>query len=210
VRRLLRAWLDEAESIVAMHGPGPAVERLIAQLPAAPLIELTEALATLVGVVELDADATVLDADQVRELADTGWEIGAHTVEHVVLTHEPAARVRHELRRARTDLETWSGRPCRFFAYCNGLYSEHIVDAVRAAGYQAAVTTFDRPNRPGSDPMRISRKVLWEAHTAGLDGRWSRAVSAANLHDLFGELGLTQPIDGEVHKEEEPWGHAAA
>ena len=32
-----------------------------------------------------------------RWLCDAGWEIGAHTVGHVVLTHEPPARIKHEL-----------------------------------------------------------------------------------------------------------------
>jgi hypothetical protein len=61
------------------------------------------------------------------------------------------------------------------------------------------VTTCDRPNAVAAgDPFRITRKVLWEAHACGPDGKFSPALSAAQLHDLFGALGLTTPIEGEM------------
>ena len=112
--------------------------------------------------------------------------------------HEPAARIEEQLRRPRADLEQLGGRPCRYFAYCNGYHSPSLVAALRRAGYQGAVTTCDRPNRPRGDRFRLGRKVLWEGHARGLDGRWSPLISAANLHDLFGALGLTRPVDGDV------------
>jgi hypothetical protein len=43
---------------------------------------------------------------------------------------------------------------------------------------------------------------LWEAHARGPNGAFSPALSAAHLHDLFGALGLTRPVDGEMHQAE--------
>ena len=103
-------------------------------------------------------------------------------------------------------LEAWSGHRCRYFAYCNGYHSPALVGTLRRAGYEGAVTTCDRPNvARGGDPFRITRKVLWEAHARGPSGVFSPAISAAHLHDSFGALGLTTPVDGEVAEpDEEP------
>ena len=73
-----------------------------------------------------------------------------------------------------------------------------LIRALKQHGYQSAVTTCDRPNRQNDDRFRLGRKVLWEGHARGALGRWSPTISTANLHDLFGALNLTRPIDGEV------------
>jgi peptidoglycan/xylan/chitin deacetylase (PgdA/CDA1 family) len=174
------------------------VDALCAALPARALADVIDRLESLAATPPPDAGAMVLSPAELRALAESGWEIGAHTVGHVVLTHEPPARIDEELTQPRQAIERWTGRPCRSFAYCNGLHSARLREAVQRAGYRAAVTTCDRPNRPGDDPLRIARKVLWAGHARGPDGRWSATLSAANLHDLFGDLGLTRPVDGEV------------
>jgi peptidoglycan/xylan/chitin deacetylase (PgdA/CDA1 family) len=184
-------------------GPAAMVEALIATLPHDLLLRVTDAIvARLPFPLALDAGAKVLHPDELRALALGGWEIGGHTIGHVMLAREPIARVREEIGRSKADLERWTGRPCRYFAYCNGYHSRRLITALKRAGYEGAVTTCDRPNRAGrGDPMRVSRKVLWDAHTRGLDGRWSASLSAAHLHDLFGDLRLTRPVEGDVSDE---------
>ena len=192
-----------ADRVLATRGPAGVVEDLIDAAPAATLAAIIDVLEATFGAAPLDDGATVLAPAELRTLADRGWEIGAHTIGHVVLTHEPLAEVRRQLQRSKADVERWSGRPCRFFAYCNGYHSPALVRELRRAGYEGAVTTCDRPNptRTG-DPYRITRKVLWDAHTRGPRGRFSPALSAAQLHDTFGALGLTDPIDGSVEQPE--------
>jgi peptidoglycan/xylan/chitin deacetylase (PgdA/CDA1 family) len=180
--------------------PAGAVEYLIGRHSAVELDRMTDALELRTGGA-IDPSLRVLEPEELRGLCDDGWEIGAHTVGHVVLTHEPPARVSAELEQSRRSLEELTDRPCRYFAYCNGLHSPSVVAEVRRAGFEGAITTCDRPNSSGGDPMRVGRKVLWQAHTLGPDGRWSAAISAAHLHDLFGTLGLTTPVDGEVTKD---------
>jgi peptidoglycan/xylan/chitin deacetylase (PgdA/CDA1 family) len=179
--------------------PSALVDGLIARLPASALTAITEELESVGGgPVPLGDDARVLDAGELRTLAERGWEIGGHTIDHSVLVHEPAARIDEQLRRPKSDLESIAGRPCRYFAYCNGFHSPPLVQALARCGYEGAVTTCDRPNRRGDDRFRIGRKVLWEGHARGVDGGWSASLSQANLLDLFGALGLTRPIDGEL------------
>lgn len=178
--------------------PAPLVDSLIARLPARALEDLACELEQRAGRAPIvDEDSRVLDANQLLELGNLGWEIGAHTIDHVVLVHESTRQMNEQLLRPKMDLESWTGRPCRYFAYCNGFHSPSLVEALKQHGYEGAVTTFDRANQPGGDRFRVGRKVLWEAHARGLDGKWSPWISAANLHDLFGVLGFTRPVDGE-------------
>jgi peptidoglycan/xylan/chitin deacetylase (PgdA/CDA1 family) len=192
-----------ADRVLASDGPAGVVEDLINAAPAATLANVIDVLEATFGVPPLDDGARVLAPAEVRTLADHGWEIGAHTIGHVVLTHESSAEQRRQLAEPKAMLEAWSGRPCRFFAYCNGFHSPSLVAELRRAGYEGAVTTCDRPNptRAG-DPFRITRKVLWDAHARGPSGRFSPSLSAAHLHDTFGALGLTDPVDGEVAQPE--------
>jgi peptidoglycan/xylan/chitin deacetylase (PgdA/CDA1 family) len=190
-----------ADAVLADEGPAGAVEAMIRGASAATLARAIAALESRLGPPALDDGAPVLTPEEVRALADGGWEIGAHTVGHVVLTHEPIAEARRQLATSKAALESWSGKPCRYFAYCNGYHSPALVEELKRAGYEGAVTTCDRPNvAAGGDPFRVTRKVLWEAHARGPHGRFSPAISAANLHDLFGVLGLTAPVDGAMEQ----------
>ncbi|MGZ3442753.1 MAG: polysaccharide deacetylase family protein [Polyangia bacterium] len=191
--------LSRAERVLATHGPAGVVEDLIGAAPAATLARIIDQLEAAFGPPPLDEGARVLAPAEVRTLADRGWEIGGHTVGHVVLTHESPEEQRRQLVSSKAALESWSGQPCRYFAYCNGYHSPSLVRELRRAGYEGAVTTCDRPNpSTGGDPFRITRKVLWEAHTRDPAGAFSPSLSAAHLHDTFGTLGLTTPVDGEV------------
>jgi peptidoglycan/xylan/chitin deacetylase (PgdA/CDA1 family) len=180
---------------------GRVVDELIARHPAERLeLIASEIERRAPAAPPLDDEQRALEPSELRALADAGWEIGAHTIDHRVLVHEPEERIEDHLLLPKIDLEGWTGRPCRYFAYCNGHHTPRLVRALRRCGYEGAVTTYDRPNRRGGDRFRIGRKVLWEGHARGPRGRWSAALSSAHLHDLFGALGLTRPVDGEARE----------
>lgn len=224
VTRSLRPTLERVAARVQRGGVVAAagmVDELLATLPMQALQGLAASLEELLGErARPDGGGLVMSAEELRACVEGGFELGAHTVEHVVLTREPPARVRRELQRPRRVLEDISGRPCTSFAYCNGLWNRALVEELRASGYTIAVTTTDRPNEPGADPLLLGRKVLWEGHARGLLGRYSPSLAAAHLHDLFGTLahagtlgGLLgsvtrhEPVrEGGVHGEEaRPW-----
>jgi len=209
--RVLRVPAARATVLLYRRADGPldALEHLIATLPAPSLGRLADALEDLVGSPPPpDEGALVMSRRELRACADDGIALGAHTVDHVVLTHVPPARVHRELARPREELAAIAGRPCTAFAYCNGRHSPSVVAAVRRAGYAIAVTTRDAPNRAGADPFLLSRKVMWEGHVRGARGQFSWSLAAAQLHDLFGALGLTRPVDGGA-PEETRWRHNA-
>lgn len=90
---------------------------------------------------EWDADAPrkpLLSAEQVREIAGVGMEIGSHGLRHVhlpTLSHELLA---HELGHSRAILRELSGQRVDGFAYPYGEAGEREIDAVRTAGYTHA------------------------------------------------------------------------
>ncbi len=168
---------------------------LIRTLPDQSLRQTVEALEERFGPATLDEGAQVLSPTEIRSLAKSGWEIGSHTTEHVALTHESPERVKRELTESKAAIESWTEKPCRFFAYCNGLHDSNVVELLYQCGYEGAVTTLDRLNQYGADPMKLGRKTLWEGHVRSPLGNWSSDISAAHLHDLFGALGLTSPVE---------------
>ncbi len=87
--------------------------------------------------------------DQLREVADAGWEIGAHTCSHPFLTELSDEELRRELGEARSVCEEHMARPCPTIAYPYSDWDPRVAAATGAAGYTAAVTvntgTWDKP-----------------------------------------------------------------
>ncbi len=173
------------------------VERLIAELSASSLEALMVALsARQAGEGRAVAIAgRPLTWDEARAMAKEGFNLGAHTVRHAVLTHEPDEVVAREIVESRAAIERQTGRAVRDFAYPNGFFDRRVIAALRRAGFRSAVTTEDAPNRLGVDPLRLRRKTLWENTGWGTFG-FSERVAKCQLDDLFGLLSLTRPERG--------------
>ena len=134
---------------------------------------------------------------EVRQMQESEWvSFGAHTMHHPILAYltEPT-EIQHEIEECRTELEQHSGHPIRTFAYPVGQrqhFSEAIVDTVKQAGYDWAVTTTYGFNTPRGDPYRLRRIEVdvsqhWlvvAAEAAGLWGFFSflRWISRVQKH----------------------------
>jgi peptidoglycan/xylan/chitin deacetylase (PgdA/CDA1 family) len=89
---------------------------------------------------EHESELLPMSWDQLRELADAGWEIGSHTRTHPHLTTIGDDALRDELEESKATVEERLGRPCPTLAYPYGDYDERVVAAAGAAGYAAAGT----------------------------------------------------------------------
>ena len=78
--------------------------------------------------------------DELRSLADLGWEIGSHTRSHPHLTELDARAVAAELRESREECEDALGRPCRSLAYPYSDYNDRVVRVALETGYRFAAT----------------------------------------------------------------------
>ena len=138
-------------------------------------------------------DSSALSWDDLRALADEGWEIGSHSVSHPRLTKTTPNQLRVEIRESKARIEAELGRACSSFAYPWGLVDEHVEQEVRRAGYEVAFTVPRRMSPPltyqwprvtvlGSDgparfavktsrTMRLVRRSRVGATAAGLAGK---------------------------------------
>jgi peptidoglycan/xylan/chitin deacetylase (PgdA/CDA1 family) len=82
--------------------------------------------------------ARILTADEVRELADGGVEIGSHSATHPDLTMLSYDEALRELETSRLTLSDVAGRPVEVAAYPYGHASAETIRACREAGYRAA------------------------------------------------------------------------
>lgn len=151
------------------------------------LASVRETLAVPSPILEEEIPSLPLTWEQVREMEESGWvSFGAHTMHHPILAYlSDPTEVRQEVESCRTLLEQRLGHPVRSFAYPVGQrqhIGEGVVEAVRQAGYDWAVTTHYGFNTPQMNPHLLCRIevdvdqhwLVMAAETAGLWGVFSR------------------------------------
>ena len=98
--------------------------------------------------------------DQLREVAENGVSIGAHTVSHPILSRlETGSELQREIAESKLELQTQLQRPVESFAYPNGLredIGQAAIDCVRRH-FKVAVTAVAGLNAPGADPHQLLR-----------------------------------------------------
>jgi peptidoglycan/xylan/chitin deacetylase (PgdA/CDA1 family) len=77
---------------------------------------------------------------ELRTLVERGWEVGAHSMTHPLLTQLDDETLAAELRGSKLRCEEMLGVPCRTMAYPTGDFDERVERAAGAAGYDAAAT----------------------------------------------------------------------
>jgi peptidoglycan/xylan/chitin deacetylase (PgdA/CDA1 family) len=80
-----------------------------------------------------------MNADQIKEMAAAGWEVGSHTVSHLDLTALEPQRQRFEVVESRTLLEEKLGVPVMTIAYPFGISNSGVIDYAIFAGYTAGM-----------------------------------------------------------------------
>lgn len=101
--------------------------------------------------------------EQVKELADTGFEIGSHTKTHRELPGLDSETLQDEIAGSREELQERLGTRIESFAYPRGLYDHRAKAAVRQAGYSRAVVT-PRASGHQADRFTIERVGIY-GHT---------------------------------------------
>ncbi|SHI55753.1 polysaccharide deacetylase family protein [Desulfofundulus thermosubterraneus] len=94
---------------------------------------------------------------ELKEMADYGITIGAHTLDHPRLTRIPLEEARRQIKESKALLEAGLGRPVEVFSYPYGRYNRELALAVRESGYRAAVTTEQGLACLGDDPFTLKR-----------------------------------------------------
>lgn len=179
--------------------PSAALDDFIGDYPAKVLTGIIDAFEKQLGGGEdlRPASGAVMSWDQAREMVRAGIDMGAHTIDHTVLTLQRPEDAEADLRACKAKLETELSTPIRDFAYCNGWYSEELVKILARVGFRSGVTTEDFANRIGGDPYTLKRKVLWENFSVGMMGDYSESLTVCHLDDTFSALGFHHPVPGK-------------
>jgi peptidoglycan/xylan/chitin deacetylase (PgdA/CDA1 family) len=174
------------------------LDALIEHHPRGVLLDVLTALEKHLGGERLLPEAgDPMGWDEVQKMAAAGITIGAHTVEHTVLTHEDPETVDAEVRASKAAIERHIERPVHHFAYCNGWYSEAVIESLARHGFRSAATTEASQNELGGDPYRLKRRVLWENFSLGWDGAYSEALTCCHLDGVFGFFGPDGVVVGK-------------
>lgn len=174
---------------VSLAGPAErvrAVERTLRHLKALPDGDLraqVDRLAERLGVTDQKCFKNLmLSWDDVHALDGLGFSIGAHTVNHPILSRVSVQRAWTEIMGSRRMIESAFGRSPAAFAYPNGGpddYTGPVAQLVQEAGFTCAVTSRFGVNTRRVSPYELRRGGPWEHHlpTFALKLAWYRLAS---------------------------------
>ncbi|WKZ76308.1 MAG: polysaccharide deacetylase family protein [Vicingaceae bacterium] len=78
-----------------------------------------------------------LRTDQIKSLADSGFEIGSHSVTHSLFTAEymNESKINFELKQSKIYLEEITGKPVTSFCFPSGYYNSKTIELAKENGY---------------------------------------------------------------------------
>ncbi|MFD3524058.1 polysaccharide deacetylase family protein [Streptomyces sp. NPDC058653] len=139
---------------------------------------------------EGDALDTMLDWDQVRQLAAAGVEIGGHSHTHPQLDQLDDARLGYEAARCREIVDAELGVAPVSFAYPYGYSTRRVRRAVRAAGFTQSLAVGNGLARRGQGPYALERVTVRRSTTIG---EFERLVGGRSVGRAFaGDRALTK------------------
>jgi peptidoglycan/xylan/chitin deacetylase (PgdA/CDA1 family) len=133
---------------------------------------------------------TMLDWDQVRQLAVAGAEIGGHSHTHPQLDQLDDARLRCEVLRCHEIVAAELGGAPVSFAYPYGYSSRRVRQAVRDAGFAQALAVHNAPAVPRQGPYALRRLTV--DRTTGIEQFGRMVENAATYRDFARERMLTR------------------
>jgi peptidoglycan/xylan/chitin deacetylase (PgdA/CDA1 family) len=104
-----------------------------------------------------------LDWDDVRSMADLGFEIGSHTLTHPNLAAIPFAQACQEIVESKKVIEDKVGRPVRWFAYPFGdrqHFHEDLLPVVAEAGYEGCLSAHGGFVQRGMTGLMLPREPV--------------------------------------------------
>lgn len=97
---------------------------------------------------------------QVKELYNSGFEIGGHTRTHRALTSLSSTEQQNEISGSKQDLFSMGISPVNAFAYPFGDYNQITIDITQGAGYTSARSTLDGSVDPLTHRYQLPRQSL--------------------------------------------------
>jgi peptidoglycan/xylan/chitin deacetylase (PgdA/CDA1 family) len=129
-----------------------------------------------------------LGNSELKQLADTGMTIGAHTRSHTVLSACSEEEARREIHDSKSDIERALGWPVWAFAYPFGdpsTVGQRELRLAQEAGFSCAFVNVEHWETECSNPFAVERTHVTSqmtlpelaAHLSGVHTRLQRAVA---------------------------------
>jgi peptidoglycan/xylan/chitin deacetylase (PgdA/CDA1 family) len=142
-----------------------------------------------------DCEEKMMSADHARELAEAGFEIGSHTLNHAHLPSLDDDQLRAEVADSRHKLEDLIGREVTSFSYPYGDFDTRVLAAAASAGYRNAVSTKLGTVVPGTGLFEIPRvNVRWNGFGWQLRRKIGRAMRSSGSARGFMAVGFLTPL----------------
>lgn len=152
------------------------IEQYLKYLPRSRREYLIEQLEAMSGV--QPAALSLMTEDDARTLHSKGFSIGAHTINHPILTLCTECEARDEIASVRESLSAVIGGDVTGFAYPNGRpaqdFNERHVRLVKDAGYKYAVTTQWGAATQSTSLYQIPRFTPWGPGTLRMSYQLAR------------------------------------
>lgn len=122
-----------------------------------------------------------LSCEDVRRIAEAGFTVGGHTLNHVNLSKlRDRVELTYEIVEDKMRLERIIGRRVDYFSYPSGAYQNsemNLTEVLRESGYVGAVTVLSGFNRVGSNSYLLHRELT--------DASMPGAVFRARVHGNY-------------------------
>ena len=143
-----------------------SLKSLIMHLKYLPPEERYENILSINKKLEVDvAKNLMMTKSEVKSLANSEMEIGAHTVTHPILSKIDKDMAREEIVKGRSTLESITGKKVSLFAYPNGKpgedYTQVHRDLCENLGFTAAVSTAWGAANKQTDIYQLPRFTPW-------------------------------------------------
>lgn len=79
--------------------------------------------------------------EEVKQMKKDGWDFGSHSVGHPNLATRSQSERERQIKQSKLVIEQKIGGVANFFSYPVGSYNEDVINDVKEAGYEGAVTT---------------------------------------------------------------------
>lgn len=150
------------------------LDKLLPTLSQVQIGKFREAIISSIGLpsAALAAEAKLyINADQLRAMASSGFEIGSHTFSHVFCRKLTPAEFVHEIDQNKSKLESIIGTKVTSFSVPYGGpadLTEELSENLRRSGHKVVFLARDRANSPGTDLYRLNRVNIHPGTNASL------------------------------------------
>lgn len=135
----------------------PAIRTVARAIEAMPAERRERVAETLLERLGSDPPDAGLRAEDVRALADAGFEIGFHTLRHDPLPHLDDDALGRAMVDGRAELDALLPSPITMISYPHGKADERVAQAARETRYRFGFTTSPEPLRDDTDRHLIGR-----------------------------------------------------